>query len=120
MISPRIACDGSWDRHRCSLKLQRWLVQVVRKVLDMLLALIRALSKLEEPAGSELEAWESLVFHCKTLETSTNDLVAGASALLVAVHSVSPEMHCDWRHATCCPIAWQPCLKHRLLLPPGN
>ena len=43
----------------------------------MLLALIRALSKMPEPAGPELETWESLVFHCKTLETSTNDLVAG-------------------------------------------
>ena len=53
------------------------LAQVVRKVLDMLLALIRALSKMSEPSGADLEGWESLVFHCKTLETSTNDLVAG-------------------------------------------
>ena len=53
------------------------LAQVVRKVLDMLLALIRALSKIDEPSGSDLEGWESLVFHCRTLETSTNDLVAG-------------------------------------------
>ncbi len=51
----------------------------MRQVLDMLLALIRALSKMPEPAGPELETWESLVFHCKTLETSTNDLVAGAA-----------------------------------------
>lgn len=47
-------------------------------MLDMLLALIRALSKMPEPAGPELETWESLVFHCKTLEVSANDLVAGA------------------------------------------
>ena len=53
------------------------LAQVVRKVLDMLLALIRALSKMNEPSGADLEGWESLVFHCRTLETSTNDLVAG-------------------------------------------
>ena len=53
------------------------LAQVVRKVLDMLLALIRALSKMDEPSGSDLDSWESLVFHCRTLETSTNDLVAG-------------------------------------------
>ncbi len=45
----------------------------------MLLALIRALSKMPEPSGPELETWESLVFHCKTLETSANDLVAGAT-----------------------------------------
>jgi hypothetical protein len=63
-------------------------VQVVRKVLDMLLALIRALSKLDEPAGPELEDWESLVFHCKMLETCTNDLVAGTPALPVTVDFV--------------------------------
>ena len=53
------------------------LAQVVRKVLNMLLALIRALSKMNEPSGSDLDSWESLVFHCRTLEASTNDLVAG-------------------------------------------
>lgn len=63
-------------------------MQVVRKVLDMLLALIRALSKLDEPAGPELEGWESLVFHCKMLENSTNDLVAGTPALLDTVQFV--------------------------------
>ena len=66
-------------------------MQVVRKVLDMLLALIRALSKLDEPAGPELEGWESLVFHCKMLETCTNDLVAGTPALPVTVDFVTFE-----------------------------
>ena len=50
------------------------------EVLNLLLALIRALSKME-PLGPDLETWESLVFHCRTLETSTNDLVAGAATL---------------------------------------
>ena len=54
----------------------------------MLLALIRALSKMPEPAGPELETWESLVFHCKTLEVSANDLIAGAAALHLERHHV--------------------------------
>ena len=53
--------------------------QVVRKVMDLLLALIRALSKMDEPTGAELESWESLAFHCKTLKTAANDLVAGVT-----------------------------------------
>ena len=63
-------------------------MQVVRKVLDMLIALIRALSKMDEPAGSDLETWESLVFHCKTLETSANDLVAGTITVSCLVTSI--------------------------------
>ena len=61
----------------------------MRQVLDMLLALIRALSKMAEPTGPELETWESLVFHCKTLETSTNDLVAGAATFPLCLGMVT-------------------------------
>ena len=74
--------------HEHVLTLDAAPMQVVRKVLDMLLALIRALSKLDEPAGSDLETWESLVLHCKTLESSANDLVAGTITVLCSVDSI--------------------------------
>lgn len=47
--------------------------------MDMLSAVIKVLLRGAVPVGHDVESWESVGFHCKNLEVTTNDLVAGDS-----------------------------------------
>jgi hypothetical protein len=52
-------------------------VQVIGLLVEMLNTVIRILLRGVVPVGEDLQSWESVGFHCKNLETTVNDLVAG-------------------------------------------
>ena len=52
---------------------------MIGQVVQMLNTVIRILLRGAVPVGEELESWESVGFHCKNLETTANDLVAGTT-----------------------------------------
>lgn len=56
-----------------------YLGQVAGELVSMLSAVIKMLLEGPMPMGEDLEGWESVAFHCKTLETTANDLVAGGA-----------------------------------------